>query len=123
MNHRPVKVVNNASTRSGTNEDGEGNDATFRQENVVHEPDHADADMPIDDLVDVFMNALVARAYETPERTRLNSAAVKDGEVEESDRRSTDNIKAGEELMSVANPTADHMAVTRSQSAELKLQQ
>lgn len=77
-----MTVVNVSPKRSGTNENADGNDAMLRQENAVHETDHADVDMTISDRVDVFMNALVWRAYETTERTDGNSAAVEDGEIE-----------------------------------------
>lgn len=118
-----MTVVNKIPTRSGTNEDGEGNDAMLRQENAAHGPDHADPDMPTGNRIDLLMNTLVARAYMTPERRDVSSVDVEDGEIEESHRRSTDNIKVDAEPKSVSNLTADHIAVTRSYSAELKLQQ
>lgn len=79
--------------------------------------------MPISERVDVFMNPPVGLAYATPKRTDSNSAAVEDVEIEESNQRSTDIMKAYAEPTSVFNPTADHMAVTRNQSAELQIQQ
>lgn len=75
MEDLPV-VVDKSSTRIGTNEDGQCNEARLRQVNAVHEFDHADADMLIGDRVDVFMNALVARAHETPERTCVIPVSV-----------------------------------------------
>lgn len=69
---RPVTVVNKSPKRGRTNEDGEVNDDMLRQENVAHESDRADADMPIGDRVDIFKNALVARAYaNTNKRMRI----------------------------------------------------
>lgn len=64
--NRPMTVVDRPPTRSWTNEDGEDNVHTLRQENEVPESNHADADMPISDRIDVFMNALVAHEYATP---------------------------------------------------------
>lgn len=52
--------------RSGRNEDGEGYDATLRQENVIYGPDIADDDIAIGDCDDLIMNAIVGRAYDTP---------------------------------------------------------
>lgn len=60
---RAVMVENKSPRPSGTNEYGEDNDTTLRQENSVHESDHADVDMPIGDYVDVFINAIVMISY------------------------------------------------------------
>lgn len=73
---RPVTLVNKSPTQSETNEDGE---VMLRQENAVHECDHEDANMPIGDLVDVFLNPFIARAYVTPELTDENFSAVENG--------------------------------------------
>lgn len=75
MEDRPVTVINK-STRRGTNEDGEVNEATLRKENADHESDRADNDMQIGDCVDVSIKTLIARAYVTTERTDAYSAAV-----------------------------------------------
>lgn len=79
---RPVTIVNKSPTPSGTNEGGEGNDATLCQENSVHESDRADANMPMGDRVDLFMTMLVARAYATAGRKYYSSSAVEEGEFE-----------------------------------------
>lgn len=71
--------------------------------------------MTINDIVDVFINTVIALAYATSEGTSANSVAIEDGEIEDSDRRSTDNIKTGAKPTSASNPAVDHMAVTRNQ--------
>lgn len=89
-----LTVVKKSPTRSGTNEDGEGNEAKLRQEHAVREPDHADVDMPIGDLIDVFMYTFAGRVYADPEQTDAIWAAVEDGEIEESYRCSKNNTMA-----------------------------
>lgn len=71
-----MTVASKSTTWRGTNENGERNDATLRQEDTVHEFDRTELYMPICGGVDLFMNAVVARAYAKPKITDSNSVTV-----------------------------------------------
>lgn len=114
-----MTVIDRSPIRGGTNEDGEGSDATLRQENAVHESDHADVDSPISDRLYVFIHALVARTYPTPEGTGVSPASVYTVANIESERRTTQHINANGDPTFVSGEPTAKMAMTRSQSAEL----
>lgn len=76
----------------------------------------------IGDRVEIFMNALVARSYEIPERADTNFSADEYGEIERSNLRLKDDMKADGELLSVSNLTVTQVAVTQSQSTKLQRQ-
>lgn len=76
--------------------------------------------VPILQYVDKVMGNLCNRAYLVPKWTsRLTRTAT----IEDSDPREAGNVNTKPELTLVLQQTANHMALTRSQSAELQCQQ